>query len=138
MALNTHITEVVANAAADAVTALLADGYLRVYSGAQPATPETAITDQLLITEHRFSATAAPPAVEGVATYNALTIGTSSISATATWFRALQSDGSTPVYDGSVGTSGANLILQTNEIQPAGAIVIQGLTYSARLNTPGY
>src|SRR4051812_39464332 len=102
MALNPKLSNAAANAAADAVCALLNNGYLRLYSGTQAADADTAIGAQVLLAELRFNATAFGSAVAGVATANAITADSSAdATGTATWFRALKSDGTTVVFDGS-------------------------------------
>src|SRR4051812_32376973 len=114
MAHSPSLANVAANAAADAVTALLATGYLRIYSGTQPTNADTAIGAQVLLAELRFGATAFAASVAGVATANAITSDAAAdATGTAAWFRALKSDGTTVVFDGSVGTSGADLNFAT-------------------------
>jgi hypothetical protein len=55
--------------------------------------------------------------VNGVLTANAITQDASAnATGTATWFRIVQSDGSTFVLDGNVGTSGSDLNLTTTSI----------------------
>src|SRR4051812_26349881 len=100
MALNSQLANVAANAEADAVATLLNNGYLRIYSGTQAATADTAIGAQVLLAELRFGATAFGAAVAGVATANAITSDTSAdATGTASWFRTLKSDGTTAVFD---------------------------------------
>lgn len=131
MALNPKLSNAGANAAADAVTALLATGYLRIYDGSQPATADTAISTQVLLAELRFGATAFGAAVAGVSTANAITADSSAdATGTAAWFRALKSDGTSAVFDGSVGTSGANLNLNSTAIQSGAAVSVSALTYT--------
>jgi hypothetical protein len=115
------------NAQLDALTALLPNGYLRIYSGAQPATPETAVSGTLLA-ELRFGATPFAAATGGTATANAITSDASAdATGTAGYFRALKSDGTTAVYDGSVGTSASDLNLATTSIVAAATVSISSL-----------
>lgn len=117
MAKNATWSTAARNAAANAKAALLNTGYLRFYDGTQPAGPGTAITTQVLLAELRFSATAFASAVNGVATANAITSDSDAdATGTVTWYRALASDGTTAVHDGSVGTSSANAIVATTSI----------------------
>lgn len=108
MAKNTKLSNVAVNAGMDAECALANSGYLRLYSGTQPATVDTAITDQILLASPRFGATAFGATVSGVATANAITAGTGTAEATASgiaasWFRVFESDGTTALWDGTVG-----------------------------------
>lgn len=129
MALNPKRSNAAANAACDAMAALLNNGYLRIYSGTQPATADTALSGNTLLAELRFGATAFGSAVAGVATANAITSDSSAdATGTATFFRALKSDGSSVVYDGSVGTSSADLVLGSTSIVSGAAVAVTSLT----------
>lgn len=131
MALTPKLSNAAANAAVDAVAALLNNGYLRIYDGAQPTDADTALGAQVLLAELRFNATAFAGAVAGAAAANALTADSSAnATGTASWFRALKSDGTTVVFDGSVGTSGANLNLNSTAIQSGAAVSVSAFTYT--------
>lgn len=120
---NLKLSNNVVNPQADALSDLADNGYLRIYDGTQPATADTAISTQVLLAELRFNATAAPAASNGVLTFNAITQDSSANNTgTASWFRALKSDGSTALFDGAVGTSGSDINIATTAIV-AGAIV---------------
>lgn len=114
MAKTPRLTDLAANTMADAFAALFNSGYIRIYDGLQPATGDTAIGSQVLLAELRWNATAFGAAVAGVLTANAITGDASAnASGTAAWFRALESNGTTKLYDGSVGVSNADLILSS-------------------------
>jgi len=131
VALNPKLSNAAANAAADAVCALLNTGYLRIYDGTQPTNADTAIGAQVLLAELRWNATAFAAAVNGVATANAITADSSAdATGTASWFRALKSDGTSVVFDGSVGTSGANLNLNSVAISAGAAVSVSSYTYT--------
>jgi len=123
MANNLKLSNAAVNAEADALSVLLDNGYFRIYDGTQAATADTALGAQVLLAELRLNADAAPIAVNGVLTFNAITQDSSADnSGIASWFRALKSDGTTVIFDGSVGTSGCDLNIATTSIV-AGAIV---------------
>lgn len=131
MANNLKISTTAVNAQADALSALLNNGYLRIYDGAQPANANTAITSQVLLAELRFNATAAPAASGGVLTMNSITQDSSANNTgTATWFRALKSDGSTVVFDGSIGTSGCDLNLGSTSITSGASVAVTSMTFT--------
>ena len=100
------------NARLDAITTFVgASGKLRIYSGTQPATGGTATT---LLAELTLNTTFAPAASAGVLTLNAITSASSAAATgTATWARILKSDGTTICMDCTVGTSGADINLNT-------------------------
>lgn len=129
MALNPKYANATVSAEADALARLLDNGYLRVYDGTQPATADTAITTQVLLAELRFNATSAPAAVSGLLTFNAFTADSSAnADGTATWARALKSDGTSVVMDGSVGTATSDFIINSAVISAGAAVSCTGLT----------
>jgi hypothetical protein len=129
MALQPRRSNAAANAACNAMAALANNGYLRIYDGTQAATADTALGSQVLLAELRFSATAFGNAVAGVATANSITADSSAnATGTASWFRVLGSDGSSVVYDGSVGTASADLILNTVAIVLGASVSVTALT----------
>ena len=131
MATNPKRSNAAVTAAADAVGDLLDNGYLRIYDGTQPSTADTAITTQTLLAELRFNATAFPSATNGVATANSITADSSAnATGTASWFRALKSDGSSVVFDGSVGTSSADLVLNSVAISSGAQVSVTAFTYT--------
>ena len=127
MARNPQLSNAAANAAADAVCDQMDTGYLRIYSGTQPATANTSITSQVLLAVLRFNAAAFAAASAGVATAGAIT---SAATGTASWFRAFKSDGSTVMFDGSVGTTGADLNLSTTAIVQNATVAVSSFTYT--------
>ena len=108
MALTTQISTAARNAMADALAALFNSGFIDIYDGAQPAGPGTAITSQTKLAHLALSATAFGSSSGGVATANAITTSNAIATGTAAWFRATSSGG-TAYLDGSVGTSGCNI-----------------------------
>lgn len=129
MASNLKISSEAANAACDAVAALLDDGYIRIYDGSQPTSADTAVGSQNLLAELRFDSTAFSGAVDGVAAARTIVGEDSALYAsTATWFRALKSDGSSEVLDGSVGTSNCDLNLSSTSIQVGVLVSVDSCT----------
>ena len=128
MANNPFFTDATTIASVTAVATLLNTGYLEIYSGTQPTDANTAIGAQVLLSGGmRFASTAfaAATATSGTVTAaaNPVTADPSAVATgTATWFRAYKSDGTTVVLDGTVGTSGADLNLNTTSIV-TGAVV---------------
>lgn len=114
------------NASLDAMNTRLANGLIRIYTGAQPATPETAASGTLL-------ATLTLPSTAGSVAGGVFTAGTivsdSSADATGTagWFRVFQSDGTTVEFDGLVG---AELTLSSTSVVATGTVSITALTYT--------
>lgn len=129
MAKNATWSTAERNAKLDAIRADFNNGYLRIYDGAQPAGPDTAIGAQVLLAELRFNATAFPAAALGVLTANAITSDASAnATGTAAWFRALKSDGVTALMDGTVGTGAHNMVVATTSIVAAAQVDVTALT----------
>lgn len=115
------------NARLDAITTFVgASGKLRIYSGTRPATGGTATTQ---LAELTLNATFAPAASGGVLTLNSITGDTSAdATGTASWARILKSDGTTIVLDCSVGTSGADINLNTTSLVTGAAVNVTSAT----------
>lgn len=132
MANNFKASNAAASAAADAVCALANTGYIRIYAGTQAATADTAVGAQVLLAELRFAATAFGAASNGVATANAIASdAAANATGTASWFRVLKADGTTTLWDGSVGTSLADLNLNSVAISSGAAVACTSMTYTA-------
>ncbi len=130
MALNSQLSDISVNAAVAAVLALANSGKLRIYSGSQPANANTAIGAQVLLAELTFNATAFGAPTAGVATANAITSDPSAdASGTAAWCRIVKSDGTTVLFDGTVGTSGCNLNLTSTTITAGQPVAVASFTY---------
>ncbi len=128
MALNTRLAVAARNAQLDALATLLNTGYLRIYDGSQPTDPDTA-AGATLLAELRLNATAFGAASAGVITAGAITDDSSAnATGTAAWFRLLKSDGTSALVDGSVGTSGANLNLNSVALQIGAQVSVTALT----------
>jgi hypothetical protein len=115
------------NAAGNAEAALANDGYVRVYSGTVPATPETAASGTLLA-ELRFSATAFGSASGGIFTANAITSDSNANnSGTAGWARVLKSDGTSAIWDCDVTATGGGGAITFDTVNlVAGAVISLG------------
>jgi len=85
---------------------------LRIYSGTRPANADTAPSGTLLA-ELVCGSPFAPATASGVVTANAITQDSSAdASGTATWFRLVNSAGTTTVTDGDVTATGGGGDLQ--------------------------
>jgi hypothetical protein len=125
MAANTHVSIASWNLALNAMLDVLnTGGYLELYDSTgtgQPATPNVAVTTQVLLATCNLSATAFGAASGGTKTANAITSGTGLAAGTATWARAYTS-GAVAVIDGSVGTSGCDFTMADTSVT-IGAVV---------------
>ena len=123
MANNPLVYDASTEAMINAFTALLNNGTLQIYTGAQPAV-DGGLSGTLLATL-TFGATAFANAVAsgsgGSAAANTITSGNAGNTNTAGYF-ALVTSGSATVGTGSVGTSGADLNFNTLSIV-SGAVV---------------
>jgi hypothetical protein len=117
-------------AALNAVTALLTTGsLLNIYTGAQPAST-LASESGTLLAKPAFNSTAFPSASSGTsdgnatATANSITSDTNAAaSGTAGHFRCATTT-PTVIFQGNVGTSSADLILNTTTINAGDTVAI--------------
>jgi hypothetical protein len=135
MASNLKFSAALKNAQQNAITSTLgASAVLNLYSGTQPASPDTAVSSQVLLATLACNATFAPAASGGVLTLNSIANGTGTAGAgagtAATWYR-LTTSGGTAHIDGTVGTSSADLILTgSTSIATGQTVSVTGATYT--------
>jgi hypothetical protein len=96
---------------------------IRLYDGTQPANANTAISTQTLLVSLTIASGFGTDS-NGTITLGAVTSGTAVASGTASFFRIVKSDGTTVVMDGSVGTSGSDLNLNTTTISSSQTVSI--------------
>ena len=118
------------NTRADAKTTQAGNAaLLRIYSGAAPADCVTAASGTKLV-EHTLGSPFAPAASGGVlsptlpSNVNALATGT------AGYWRLYKADGTTCVVQGSVGTSGADMNLNTLSLVSAGPVQVSSWAWT--------
>lgn len=125
------LTTATRNAALDAITtAVGASGRFRIYDGTPPASANAALSGNNLLADLPCSATFAPAASGGVLTVNAITTTNAALSGTASFFRITTSGGAA-VVQGSVGTSGQDLNLNTVSIVAAGPVAVSSVVLTA-------
>jgi hypothetical protein len=134
MASNLKYSASLKNAQQDAITTKIgASGLLLIYSGTQPASPDTAITSQVLLATLTGNATFAPASSGGVLTLNSITSGTGTAGAAggtvATWFRWTTS-GSVAHVDGTVGISVADINLNNTNIATGQTVAVTSQTFT--------
>lgn len=132
MATQTTLSTAARNAMADALVDLADAGSgaatVKIYTGTQPAGPSTAVSTQTLLGTLTCSDPAFGSAAGGTATAGAITGDTSAdATGTATWFRVQDSNG-LAIWDGSVGTSAADMILDSVSIIAGGTINVSSWT----------
>jgi hypothetical protein len=132
MVNNLKYSTALKNARLDQIASKIgASGLLRIYDGAQPANPDTAVTSQTKLTELTCDGTAfAGSASGGVLTANAIGSASALATGTASWFRLCKSDG-TAVIDGTVGTSGTDLIIDNTSIAAGQSVSCSSLTITS-------
>lgn len=136
MANNPQFSDGTVIAGLAAQGALANSGFLELYSGTQPTDANTAIGAQVLLATLTFGATAFGTPVAGgspgsrtvVMTANTITGANAGASGTTTWARAYQSNGTSVVFDCSVGTAGTDIVLNTTALVFGIPVAITALT----------
>lgn len=114
------------NAQLDAITTFTGNaGKLRIYDGTQPATGGAATT---LLAEFTLGSPFAAGAAAASLSPTLPSATTGLAASTATWFRVVKADGTTQVIDGSAGTAGTQLILNTATISVGVAVSVTSWT----------
>jgi hypothetical protein len=132
MASNLKYAVTLKNAKLDAITtAIGASGLLRIYSGTQPTNPDTALSGNTVLAELALSATFAAGSSSGVLTANSITADSSADATGTATFASLLTSGGTRKVDMSVGTSGADLNLNTTSIVSGAQVSVSSLTITA-------
>ena len=132
MANNLKFSTGLRNARADAITTYTAgSALLKIYTASQPADANTAISSQTLLATLTCNATFAPGASGGVLTLNSITSDTNAAATgTAAFFRLFKSNGTTVVCDGTVGTSGCDLNINTTSIQAGATVAVTSFVFT--------
>lgn len=105
---------------------------IKIYSGTFPANADASGAGLTLLATLTCSATPFPAATQNsgtsaVATFNSITSATAVATGTATTFR-ITTSGGTVLGQGSVGTSGADLNLNTTSITSGSTVAITSAT----------
>lgn len=127
MSSNVKLSLAAAEAQANAIAPLCNGGFIDFYSTAQPSTPETPPGGTSLATLD-LPNPAAASVTNGLMTFNAIPGGTVAVSGTALWFRITENDHSTPVLDGTVGTSGSDINLNSTTLVNGTSLNLSALT----------
>ena len=126
--LATATAQAMCNAAVDLIDGGPAAGYIQIRSGSRPASANDAATGTLLATLTFSDPAFGSANSSGVATASAITQDSSADNTgTATWARVFDSTGAT-IFDISVGTSGADLNLDSTSIIAGGTVSVTSMT----------
>ena len=135
---------VIAKAMCDAIVDEIDNGggtaVLRIYGDTRATDVDTAVAAQTLLSEHNLSNPAFGAAVDiggsARATANSISDDTSANNTdTATWFRVFNRAG-TPVIDGNVGTSSADLIIDNTSITAGQTVKVNSYTVTVAEVSP--
>jgi hypothetical protein len=129
MALNPKLSAASRDLALNAALDVLNSGFFDIYDGTQPTDADTAVGAQVKLARLTFASTAYGASSSGTKTAGAIGSDASAdATGTASWYRQWRSNGTTAVWDGSVGTSGANLNLNSVAIQSGAQVSISAFT----------
>lgn len=136
MANGFYITNAIALVACDAIVDALDAGtaaVINIYDGSVPADADASIGASTLLAQLTMSATAFGAAADdtpgAIATASAITSDSSAnATGTASYFRVLTQDAGTTCMQGTVGTSSADLVLNTVSITLGSTVAITSFT----------
>lgn len=107
---------------------MLDGGNVLILDGSQATDADTAIGAQVTLAQVGFNADSFGAAAAGSKAANSFTADSSAdATGTASWYR-MRTSGSTAVWDGSAGTSGANINFNSVAIQSAANVNITSFT----------
>ncbi len=128
MALNPKLSVLGRNRALNgSVDTVLDSGFLRIYDGTQPTDADTALGSQVMLAELTLASTAFAAASSASKAAGAIGSIAAAATGTASWGSFVTSAG-TRVLDFSVGTSGANLNLNSVAISSGATVACSGFT----------
>lgn len=127
MATNPKLSAASRNLALNAALDVCNSGYFDIYDGTQPTNADTAVGSQVKLARLTLSATAFAAASGGSKAANSITSAAALATGTASWYRITKSD-DTAVFDGSVGTSSANLVMNSTAIQVGATVAVTSFT----------
>jgi hypothetical protein len=128
MRLATATRNALADKIDDLINAGAAGGTIKIYTATQPASANTAISDQTLLATLTFAEVAFGAASAGVITAETITEDAAAdADGTAAWARIADSDGNT-IFDCDVGVSGATINLNTVNLVTGGPVSITSFT----------
>ena len=131
MASNLKIAQNTAQLQATALVGSVTNSsQVQIYSGTQPATPETALSGNTLLATIVLPASSAFSSTNGVMTAAAISNVTIVATGTAAFFRWTESNGTTVIADGSVGTSGADMNLNSVALSSGATLATSSFTFT--------
>jgi hypothetical protein len=101
-------------------------GYIRIYDGIQPHTADNPVGFSFLLAELRFGSPAFGSPIAGTVTARAIASALAGADGAATWYRVLKADGATALWDGSIGTIDADMILNSTAISAGATVALSG------------
>ena len=124
--MTSHVYDTGITTALNNFGTLLNSGFLKIFTGSQPAV-DGALTGTLLVTLNLGATAFAAATASGAGgnmNANAISSGTAGNSGTAGYFALVKSDNTTTVATGAVSTSGAELNLSTTTINSGNVISV--------------
>ena len=108
-------------------------GFVEIYAGAQPATPDAPIGASVLLAKVALASPAFAAASGGTKLAHGIPNVTASANGIAQWFRAYKADGVTSVLDGSAGTAmqTPDMILNDASLTQGGSVAVTSWQFAA-------
>tara|TARA_R110002074_G_scaffold123335_6_gene258701 strand:+ start:23 stop:430 length:408 start_codon:yes stop_codon:yes gene_type:complete len=134
MSTQVTLTSDARSAQANALIPLLNSGFIKIYSGAIPASVSAPRGAAVLLATCPLNVASAPVTTTGTLTFDMTGVEDDSIDAdgTATFYRTYEADGLTPVTQGSVGLdgSGESMTMASIDLVENGTLIISSFTHT--------
>jgi hypothetical protein len=112
-----RLSSSLATSLADAIDAALGNaGTIKIYTGAQPATADTSVGGATLLATFTLGSPGFGNAASGVITLNGTPLTVAAAATGTAGFFRMATSGGAAILDGSVGTSGNQINLNTTSI----------------------
>jgi len=130
--MTVSLATAVRNAKLDAITTQIGNaGLLRIYDGTPPASANASLSGNNKLAELVCGSPFAAGSSSAQLTASAIaTESSANATGTASFYRLYKSDGSTCIAQGTVGTSGSDLNLNTTSIVSGGPVACSSFTYT--------
>lgn len=139
MAKRCHLSSHLISAQANVLAEMASGGFIDIFDGRQPASPDDEITTQNFMAQFNLEVPAFLPAVDGRIELVAVKPTATVRAGDLTWARIFAADHTTALMDISVASGDANMNFEkTKDVQAGTWLVIGEFFHTIAPRSPGY